>query len=129
MPITAATGDPAARSVEAQFLDLICDDPDLLQAEFDAIIAAEWPEPPGNRFSRGAVGGYPNCRDSGRAADRVAGPAARPRHPGVGGWARQRSPPHCGKHSGDTRGRWSPHVNQPARGGCSPRPHVSPSSV
>jgi hypothetical protein len=105
MPATAATDNPAAQSIEAQFLDLICDDPDLLQAEFDAIIAAEWPEPPGNRFHRGAVGGYPDCRHSRRAADCVPGPAARPRHPGIGGWARQRSPPPDDKHTADTRGR------------------------
>jgi hypothetical protein len=33
--------------VEAgQFLDLVCHDPDLLAAEFDAIIAAAWHDPP-----------------------------------------------------------------------------------
>ena len=28
------------------FVDLICNDPDLLRAEFDAIVADEWPGPP-----------------------------------------------------------------------------------
>jgi hypothetical protein len=32
-------------SVDA-FVDLIFDDPDLLRAEFDAIVADEWPGPP-----------------------------------------------------------------------------------
>ena len=106
MPITAAaTSGPPAPSVEAQFLDLICDDPDLLQAEFDAIIAAEWPDPPGRRRSRGAADGYPHGRGYRRAAEPVGGTAARPRHPGVGGWARQRSPPHGDKHTADTKGR------------------------
>ena len=36
-----------ARTVEDQFLDLVYGDTDLLAAELDAIIAAEWPEPPG----------------------------------------------------------------------------------
>ncbi|HZC54072.1 MAG TPA: hypothetical protein VE441_16460 [Mycobacterium sp.] len=62
-------------SVDDQFLDLICDDPDLLDAEFDAIIAAEWPEPPT----------APPPLRSGQVRQRS-------RHPGVGGWARQRSP-------------------------------------
>ena len=35
--------------VDEQFLDLICADEDLLRAEFDAIIAAEWPSPPAGR--------------------------------------------------------------------------------
>ena len=104
MPITAETSGPAAPSVEAQFVDLLCDDPDLLQAEFDAIIAAEWPEPPGHRFSRGPAGGYPDSRGYGRAAEPVGSTATRPRHPGIGGWSRQRSPPHD-SHSGESEGR------------------------
>jgi hypothetical protein len=36
----------AARTTDEQFLDLVCADDELLRAEFDAIIAAEWPTPP-----------------------------------------------------------------------------------
>jgi hypothetical protein len=89
---TAPTSETAP-TIEEQFLDLIFSDTDLLAAEFDAIIAAEWPEPPGDRPGPGAA-----CRHSGsgparRAANPVRGPVSRPRHPGIGGWARQRSPP------------------------------------
>lgn len=39
----------AVRPVESELADLICSDTDLLHAEFDAIIAAEWggDHPPG----------------------------------------------------------------------------------
>ena len=47
MPTTPATGGTTARTVDEQFLDLICNDADLLAAEFDAIIAAEWPDAAG----------------------------------------------------------------------------------
>jgi hypothetical protein len=46
MPTTPALADTAARTVDEQFLALMCSDADLLRAEFDAIIAAEWPSPP-----------------------------------------------------------------------------------
>jgi hypothetical protein len=87
------TGEAATRTVDEQFFDLVCGDADLLAAEFDAIVAAEWPTPPVDSFRRraareGAVSG---------AGRHPAGPAdasvARPRQPGTGGWARQRSPP------------------------------------
>jgi len=93
MPTTPATGDAPTRNVEEQFLDLICHDPDLLAAEFDAIIAAEWPEPPGNGFRQGIGDGHPNRGAARCAADPLRSTASRPRHPGIGGWARQRSPP------------------------------------
>ena len=76
-----APADLAARIVDEQFLQLICDDPELLAAEFDAIIAAEWPAPPTDeggpkatcRAARGAG------QDSGRMARRRSGnPAAAP---------------------------------------------------
>jgi hypothetical protein len=92
MPTTPATGD-AARTVDERFLDLICSDADLLAAEFDAIIAAEWPEPPADTPGRGAAGGHPGSGAARVPAQPVRGPVPQPRHPGIGGWARQRSPP------------------------------------
>jgi hypothetical protein len=92
MPTAPATGDTTARTVDEQFLDLICSDADLLAAEFDAIIAAEWPEPPPDTPGRGADG-PPGRGAARRAAARVRDPVSRARHPGIGGWARQRSPP------------------------------------
>ena len=93
MPTAAAATDTTAQTVDAQFLDLICADAELLAAEFDAIIAAEWPEPPPDRPARGAAGGHPGSGAARRAADPVRGPVSRPRRPGTGGSARQRSPP------------------------------------
>ena len=92
MPTTPPTSE-TAWTVEERFLDLIYGDTDLLAAEFDAIIAAEWPEPPADRPGRSAAGRHPGNGPSRRAADPVVGPVSRPRHPGIGGWARQRSPP------------------------------------
>jgi hypothetical protein len=92
MPTTDA-GETTAHTVDAQFLDLICADPDLLAAEFDAIITAEWPRPPTGRPGRGCAGGQPGTHAAGRAVGNARDLADRPRHPGVGGWARQRSPP------------------------------------
>jgi hypothetical protein len=79
-------------AVDEKLIDLICDDPDLLAAEFDALIAAEWPTPPVDRRRHAAACGLP---DTGPPGAHGAGrrPASRPRHPGIGGWARQRSPP------------------------------------
>jgi hypothetical protein len=92
MPTTRPISE-TARTVEDQFLDLIYGDTDLLAAEFDAIIAAEWPEPPAARPGRSGAGRHPDSGPARRAADPVRGPVSRPRHPGIGGWARQRSPP------------------------------------
>ncbi|TWD83037.1 hypothetical protein FB561_4190 [Kribbella amoyensis] len=48
--ITAPTAEPGLeRLARDEFLDLVCDDVDLLRAEFDALIAASWDDPPGRR--------------------------------------------------------------------------------
>ena len=93
MPTTPALADTAARTVDEQFLGLICSDEDLLRAEFDAIIAAEWPSPPTTTPRRGAAHRHPASYTHGRGGAPVAGAVPRPRHPGIGGWVRQRSPP------------------------------------
>ncbi|MGI8881289.1 MAG: hypothetical protein ACR2KJ_12460, partial [Jatrophihabitans sp.] len=57
---TVTDPDPrgdVARSSGEQFVDLSCSDDDLVQAEFDAIIAAEWPSRPPDRPSRDTPGG------------------------------------------------------------------------
>jgi hypothetical protein len=92
MPTTPTTSETAP-AVEEQFLDLIYGDADLLAAEFDAIIAAEWPEPPSDRPGGSAAGRHPSSGPARRSAASIRGPVSRPRHPGIGGWARQRSPP------------------------------------
>jgi hypothetical protein len=93
MPSAPAITDTTARTVDEQFLDLICSDADLLAAEFDAIIAAEWPKPPADMPGRGAAGAHPGSGAARRAAEPDRGPVAPPRHPAIRGWARQRSPP------------------------------------
>jgi len=133
MPPTCAIGDASTRMDEERFLDLIYSDADLLAAEFDAIIAAQWPEtaqpPPPEPRRFGAAGRSSGPHAARRAAGPVRGLRARPRYPGVGGWARQRSPP---VPTPDTRqaGRQVIATREPTpRGHCPPRPHVPPLSV
>jgi hypothetical protein len=45
MPLIA-DADSTTRGLDEQFLELIYADPDWVQAEFDEIVAAEWPSPP-----------------------------------------------------------------------------------
>jgi len=82
---TLVTGGVTAWAVDEQFVDLICGDADLVAAEFDAIIAAEWPTRPADEHPGG---GETPC-----AAGAVGGPVFRRRPPGIAKWARQRSPP------------------------------------
>jgi hypothetical protein len=91
--ISHTAGLAAMRGADEQFLDVICADEDLVRAEFDAIIAAEWPSPPPARPDRGADAERRPCRTRQRREASVADLPSRPRHPGIGGWTRQRSPP------------------------------------
>jgi hypothetical protein len=94
MATAAAASGATGQTVDARFIDLVCADADLLAAEFAAIITAEWPEPPARKTGRSAAGGQP-WSDAVRGRAKVDGDRRdRPRHPGVGGWARQRSPPY-----------------------------------
>jgi hypothetical protein len=81
-----------SRAIDEELIEVVCDDPDLLAAEFDAIIAAEWPTPPVDSRRQATACGRPDKGTAGVYGDR-RGPASRPHHPGIGGWARQRSPP------------------------------------
>ncbi|MGW6443469.1 hypothetical protein [Lentzea sp. NPDC055074] len=75
----------ATRTVDDEFLALVCADADLLSAEFDAIIEANWGEPLPSPSPRRSV---PPARHS-----TVPRPHATDYFPG-GVLARQRSPPH-----------------------------------
>jgi len=90
------------RSTKEQFLDLLLADEELLRAEFEAIITAEWPGPPPNRPRRRVRGGPdPGGKRPHRAtATRVSGPGRRPQ---VDGSARQRSPPPQYQENTDTK--------------------------
>jgi WS/DGAT/MGAT family acyltransferase len=102
----------STRGLEAEFLDLICADEELLRAEFDAIIAAGWPTSPptvrgtGRRRvqppagGRGALAVHARLRIQRRDA-----PDARPR-------SRQRAPPRAVGRSVPHR---ESHVGVPTR--------------
>ena len=47
--MSTTTAGLGARTVDEQLLEMICNDQELLAAEFEAIIAAEWPAPPAHR--------------------------------------------------------------------------------
>jgi hypothetical protein len=100
MPSISTTHD--ALAAEDEFLAILCSDEELVRAEFDAIIAAEWPSlPPDPPADDDAPTGSP-----GPARHRARGARMRPhrpRHPGVGSWARERSPPARDNHNSRTR--------------------------
>lgn len=73
-----------AQTLDEEFLSLLCEDEELVRAEFDAIIEANWGEPPLPPAPRPPVPSTP-YRD-------VFGPHCRDRVP-IGTPARQRSPP------------------------------------
>ena len=113
MPSAPLTPDTPVRVVDEQFIDLICSDPDWLAAEFDGIVTAGEPTPPGHRFQSD-----PTVDDSVESSisHPVGGPRGRvlPTVPArVTGQARQRSPPSVGV------------VRQPRSqsGDCWPRGH------
>lgn len=54
---TSSDGLSTRTPVDEEFLDLLLGEDDLVRAEFDAIIAAEWPDPPRPPSYRGAAGG------------------------------------------------------------------------
>ena len=91
MPTSLPTRE-TARTVDEQFLDLIYGDQDLLAAEFDAIIAVGWPEPPVDRSGPSEAGRHPLSGPAHRTAGPL-GPVSRPRRPSTDGGVGQRSPP------------------------------------
>lgn len=89
---TPMTASPSEWTVDDRFFDLICDDPDLLDAEFEAIVAAEWPVPPPRHRCGGDVeppGDGPDRRGTVGIDGRPARPPGLIRQSSV----RQRSPP------------------------------------
>ncbi len=85
------TSSPA-RDLDQLLVDLICADEDLVRAEFEAIVAAEWPSTPPTDPA-GAAPAKPAPRRDRRRRSRSAAVVGRPRHPGIGEWRRERSPP------------------------------------
>jgi len=86
--------DPAAEAAvgtDEVFVDLVCADDDLLRAEFEAIIEANWPAPPGSS-ARLPWPDRPTPRGSRRRSVPTIAPSVR-RAPADGRGGRQRSPP------------------------------------
>ena len=85
----------STREADVAFADLICSDPQWLDAEFDALIAASFGEPPGAPPPApprvpprpGTPLPPPPCRRLGLCFAVITGPPAGPQH------GRQRSPP------------------------------------
>jgi len=46
MPTVSTSHHESSLAAEEEFLAIVCSDEDLVRAEFDAIIAAEWPSLP-----------------------------------------------------------------------------------
>jgi hypothetical protein len=99
MPTVYVHAAGATRSVDEDFLDWVLADEQLLRAEFDAIIAQEWPAspPPAAPRPTGREGGpQPQRRQPPR---RASASGERTRHPRARRWRRQRSPPPAAAHS------------------------------
>jgi hypothetical protein len=93
-PLTQPNGPATTQDTDELFLELLCADEDLVRAEFDAIIAAEWfsPAPPASGSDEVAEATPHQVWRRRRVRD--VGLADRPRRPGIGGRGRrQRSPP------------------------------------
>src|SRR5690242_21913982 len=80
-------------SVDEKFVDILCSDTELVRARFDAIIAAEWPDPPSPVTRRLPASFGPGPGRPGRwSADPLTCPVQR-RPLDRDAWRRQRSPP------------------------------------
>lgn len=91
-----ATGE-VVRHTDDAFVDLVCADDDLLRAEFEAIIEANWPERP--RSSAGLP--WPERPSPRRSHRRRVAPIAPPvgSRPAAERGGRQRSPPRAAHDS------------------------------
>jgi hypothetical protein len=80
---------PAQATERDEFLAIVCADEELLQAEFAAIIGANWDEPPPSERPPSTPPPTPGDRPGlGRHAPVPHDPST-----STGGYARQRSPP------------------------------------
>ncbi|MGN6723371.1 MAG: hypothetical protein ACTHJM_12245 [Marmoricola sp.] len=91
MSTHACSGEDTLASSAEDFLDLLCGEEDLLDAEFEAIIAANWPEAPQPPEPGNLGGGDQGRKPSYGSGWRLPEPGEGPRTEDA--WSRQRSPP------------------------------------
>ena len=87
---------PTAAPVDDAFLALVLDDEELLDAEFEAIVAATWsPAPPVRKPGVPVPAPSDGPSDRWAWSERRAGWRGRAGSsgPGTDGWSRERSPP------------------------------------
>jgi hypothetical protein len=78
----------------AEFAEVVCGDRDLLRAEFDAIIAANWPSHEQSTLPPPHPGSVPRSRPADPECSAVEGGVLRPTPVvPVPPWPRERSPP------------------------------------
>ena len=96
MSIAPATDD-WHRNMPEEFLALVCNDPDLLRAEFDSIVADSWTDPPEEPPTKPPLDN-PAARRPGKGSGRpesarLRRPCVEPSGQGVSSRLSQRSPP------------------------------------
>lgn len=92
MPSTTHPPQPGETDRTTDFWTLLLADPDVLHAEFDAIVAAEWPDRPAVPPRRG-IPGIPHPGGCGPDQGPTGRPASAGRRVPADEWPRQRSPP------------------------------------
>jgi len=91
---TIVTERPAdTATVQDEFLAIVSSDVELLRAEFEAIIAAEWPDPPSDDAGDGDTVDRPPHLPPWPRTVGQARLVRRPICPGKDRWCRERSPP------------------------------------
>ncbi len=92
----------AAPSVDQEFLELVYADEQLLRAEFDDIIAREWPTGPPPAAPTGVTPGADPAPRRQPPPGGVRASRRQRRDPGADRWRRQRSPPRLGRGGAPT---------------------------
>jgi len=93
MSTTRACDVGTTLAADERFVELICADEALLRAEFDAIIAAEWPSPPPDEPDQGADAERGPRKARRHPAASVATRSSRSGNRVIRWWTHQRSPP------------------------------------
>jgi hypothetical protein len=76
-PVDALLRDTLPVATPSVFAELVCADPELLRAEFEALIAANYPHPETAAVTAAHRGGRPRPGPSGRARRRRHSPRCR----------------------------------------------------